>query len=510
VNAEVVIRVDSSSRLGTGHVMRCLTLADALRRRSVQTTFLSRPLPGNLLSVIEQRGFACHPITSTPSDAERPNSDADANETRAFLAARSRKPQWLVVDHYALDASWERVIRRDVEHVMVIDDLADRAHDCDLLLDQNLLENSGERYRGKVPERATMLLGPRYAVLRPEYGEAHRRARIRSGPIKNVLIFFGGGDTTAITLDAIDAFTGLGRDDMTLDVVAPIGGEDRIRARTTGTRTIRVHGRLESLAALLEQADLVIGAGGTTSWERLCVGVPSLVITIAENQRAIAAELHRRELIRWLGDAGQLQPGALNTALEELTTHDLSPEWSERCLAVIDGNGVERVCDSMLALPGAPIAIRAAERRDEALLLEWANDQVTRANAFSPDTIDAATHARWFAARLADPARCRIFIIEANGIAVSQVRFDARPDAWWISYSAAPEVRGRGFGRRALELALSELSRLHPGATVVGEVKLGNRASSRVFESLHFTRRVDVDREIYTRSVAAPERTAVQ
>jgi len=192
----LVFRTDASLTIGSGHVMRCLTLAEALRTRGAQCFFVCREHPGNLLELIRKRGFeacALHLNTSCAAaatvDAERPTAHAawlgahwrtDAAQTLA--ACGGSDVDWLIVDHYALDARWEAELRPACRKLMVIDDLADRNHDCDLLLDQNLVAESDARYQQRVPPGCTLLLGPRYALLQPLYRELRPQARLRPGP----------------------------------------------------------------------------------------------------------------------------------------------------------------------------------------------------------------------------------------------------------------------------------------------------------------------------------------
>ena len=480
----VAFRTDASTTIGIGHVMRCLTLADALKSYGVESVFIHRDLPGNLAPIIRERGFEVRLLAVGEDDA---------------AATIAEKPSWVVVDHYAIDRRWESSVRNATDRVMVIDDLADREHDCDVLLDQNLVSGMERRYDGKVPTGATRLLGPTYALLDPIYAAHRSHARERSGAVRRILAFFGGGDNTELTLRAVDAFIALDRNDITLDLVVAGAGVEMIQGRVANHGNIELHGRVSTLVPLIERADLFVGAGGSTTWERLCLGLPSLVVTIAENQRPIAAELDRLGLVRWLGSAAEVSSDDIRAALTHIVESGLDPEWSRRCLEVVDGKGVERVCHSMLAQADDVLQVRPVRADDKWRLLEWANDRTTRANAFSTAPISADAHERWFKARIGNPSSARIYIVETTrGIPVAQVRFDRDDDRWLIDYAVAPHLRGRGFGRSALNLSLTEFFRAEPSAKVVGEVKSTNVASCRVFESLGFARSATGDRLTYT------------
>ena len=309
---QIVFRTDASPTIGTGHVMRCLTLAGALVEKGAEVSFICREHAGHLCDLIEAQGFRVYRLPAPDSDFEAGRTPAhaawlgatwqeDAGQTGAVIKTLGARPDWLVVDHYALDSRWERALRPLVGRIFVIDDIADRDHDCDLLLDQNLFADMQTRYADKVPADCRLLLGPEYALLQPIYAELHDRIPPREGPIRRILISFGGADRDNLTGRALVAFLGLNRPDIDVDVVisgsSPYASE--IRALVAGRTNIHLHSNLPTLAPLMTRADLAIGAAGITSWERLCLGLPALVVTLAENQRPFAEELQPLWLVRW-------------------------------------------------------------------------------------------------------------------------------------------------------------------------------------------------------------------
>jgi UDP-2,4-diacetamido-2,4,6-trideoxy-beta-L-altropyranose hydrolase len=274
----------------------------------------------------------------------------DATDT--IHALSNQMCDWLVVDHYALDFRWESALRPSVGRIMVIDDLADRVHDCDLLLDQNLVAQMRTRYTDKVPANCGMLLGPKYALLQPIYADLHNCISPRKGQIRRIFIFFGGVDGDNLTGHTLAAFLHLNRKDIDVDVVITANSPhaEAIRRQVAGEGHIHLHSDLPTLALLMIKADLAIGAGGATSWERLCLGLPTLVVTLADNQRPIADELSQRDLIRWLGHLYTVEQTTIAQVLGELIQQGLDESWSQRCLAVIDGNGAKRVCAVQIRL----------------------------------------------------------------------------------------------------------------------------------------------------------------
>ena len=352
----VVFRVDASGVIGTGHVMRCLTLADSLRSRGGQCVFVTREHDGHLGGLIRGRGFEAIVLPLEPAIAPTTGGyghwlgggwEADADATLAAFAGR--RPDWVIVDHYAIDERWERRVKPHCHRLAVIDDLADRDHDCDLLLDQNAVAGAEERYAGRVPGSCHLMLGPRYALLQPKYAELHANARTRGTEIRRVLVYFGGVDAKDITGLAVDALLALDRPDIAVDVVVePTHPRARSLAeRVAGHANFTVHGRLPTLAPLMLAADLAIGAGGATTWERCCLGLPTLVITIADNQTAAAAELHRQGLIRWLGRHSDANSEALREELKRLLGEGIADTWSKKCSELVDGRGASRVVDEL-------------------------------------------------------------------------------------------------------------------------------------------------------------------
>lgn len=304
----VVFRTDASVQIGTGHVMRCLTLAEALRKGGAECLFLCRPHEGHLIQLIAERGHRVKTLPAlSPGWTPKPapphaawlgvDQAADAADALRALEGE-RRAAWLVVDHYALDREWQTALRPACERLMVIDDLADRPHDCDLLLDPNIGRDEAD-YEGLLPDSARMLLGPGYALLRPGFA-VHRSASLarRAQPVlRRLLVTLGGVDkdnTTCRVLDALDN-AGLPKA-LEITVVmgphAPWLGQVRARAETM-RRPTRVLVGVSDMARLMTESDLAIGAAGSTAWERCCLGLPTIQLVLAENQRKIAEALER-------------------------------------------------------------------------------------------------------------------------------------------------------------------------------------------------------------------------
>lgn len=355
--AAIAFRVDASPQMGIGHLMRCLTLADALCREGAHVRFISRHLPQHLHDRLLAHGHESvhlHSAPAAPGSDDGPHAHllgtsaaADADGTRGAL--QDRFWDWVVVDHYALGAAWETSVRSSARRILAIDDLANRPHTCDVLLDQNHLPDGGARYGGLLPEGCRALIGPTYALLRPEYRGYRPRLRPRPGPARRVLVFFGGTDPQKMTELALRACSLPELRHLALDIVCGNDPERRawLETQAQARGGVTIHGPRPHLADLMAAADLALGAGGSTTWERMCLGLPSLVITLADNQVAVADWLASEGLIRLVGDAATVTVEAVRDALVEALPRDRHLASIEKGMALSDGCGVARVVSAL-------------------------------------------------------------------------------------------------------------------------------------------------------------------
>jgi UDP-2,4-diacetamido-2,4,6-trideoxy-beta-L-altropyranose hydrolase len=349
--------------MGTGHVMRCMTLAKALRQGGAAVLFVSRESTGHLCDYVKEEGFAvCRlPHDGAMAMAMSERSDyarwlkarpvQDAVETGLAIAAANLPVDWLVVDHYALDWNWERAMRPFTRNIMVIDDLADRHHDCEMLLDQNLYENMKIRYDGRIPPHTVKLLGPEFALLRPDFGELRRHARARKGEIKRILIFFGGCDLSNETSKAIEAVALNRRAEITADVVIGVNNPDReaIEAAAARLPSVKCHFNVSNIAKLLNEADVCIGAAGGTTWERCCLGLPAMVVTVADNQVEATRWLHENSILYYIGEHSRVSAKDIAETLDLFYGNsDLVRRYSENSMSLVDGMGVQKCVDIIL------------------------------------------------------------------------------------------------------------------------------------------------------------------
>lgn len=449
----IAIRTDASPQIGTGHLARCQSLADALARRGALVRFVCRHLTEGAAERLQAAGHAVARVGGAGEPDELPHSawlggaqSEDAARTRAALADFA--PDWLVVDHYALDARWARALRTVAARIMVIDDLADRDHDCDLLLDQNLYADMDARYARRLPPAAQRLLGPRYALLRPEFAAV--RGRRRDGEVRRVLVFFGGVDAANQTGRVIALLARALRGSVGVDVVIGAAHPHRAGIESVCAQSgYRCHVQTNRMAELMAEADLAIGAGGTAVWERCCAGLPALVWPVADNQQvqvSIAADAGLLHAPLGVADDDE----ALVRQIAALCdSPGLLRALSSAGAAAVDGAGVARVCRAMGC---SGVVIRRAGAADSDALLAWRNRESVRRVSRNAEPIPRAVHEAWLTDTLTRADR-RLLVGERDGVPVGVVRFDLAGDEAEVSIYLAPGEHGAGAGSDLLAAA---------------------------------------------------------
>jgi len=446
---KIAFRVDASVQIGTGHVMRCLTLADELTQRNAQIRFVSRHLPEYLANLLEAKGYELARLDSAENDADLDELThahwldcSQAQDAKACITALSdRAWDWLIVDHYALDSRWESRLRQSARKILAIDDIADRRHDCDMLLDQNFYADMNTRYAGKVPDHCRLLLGPRYALLREEFRQLREQVESRKGPVHRILVFFGGVDADNYTGRAIQALTDRGVADMHVDVV--IGAQHPCREAIEAACLrdhFTCHVQTNRMAELMAAADLSIGAGGGATWERCCLGLPTIAIGTAENQRRQVADAAAEGLV-YAPDLKHEFDSVIGNHIRSLIENScLRQLISRNAMQAVDGRGVLRVVASMGC---GGIVMRTAMADDSERLFSWRNDPAIRAVSRNSDFINWEDHSRWFASLLNDPNKV-LLIGQRDGVPIGVVRFDIQNHRAEVSIYLVSGITGCG------------------------------------------------------------------
>ena len=459
-SGRVAFRVDGGISTGAGHVVRCLALAERLRSLDWEVHFVCRAHEGHFGAQIAEGGFALHLLPATDASPEQHDRASelrwlgaswqhDAAQTAELLAVL--RPAWLVVDHYGIDARWEEAQLAHAGQILAIDDLADRPHIANLLVDQNL-QPDAHRYRDRVPPACRKLLGPHYALLRSEFAAQAARARHRGGPVKRILACVGGADPKNVlpTVVAAWAALGPGRPHLDIAVGAQTPNLARLRELCRAHDDCSLHVEAENMAELVHEADLLFCAGGSINWERCCLGRPAVLTQIASNQADNLRLLTRARTGVSVGDAQQLDADSLTAVMRRVIARpSLLRRLGERSARLVDGRGAVRVA---IAMSAESLRLRPATAGDGEAAWAWRNAESTRRYFTDPRPIPLHEHLAWWRGAIAAGDRT-LMIAQLGATAVGVVRLDRAPDRFTVSNYVDPALTGLGLGTRIIEAA---------------------------------------------------------
>jgi UDP-2,4-diacetamido-2,4,6-trideoxy-beta-L-altropyranose hydrolase len=477
----LLIRADASIAIGTGHVMRCLALAQAWQDAGGVACFAMSQSTPAIQARLQAESCASLAVSCPAGSME------DASQTIAF--ARVNPVAWIVVDGYQFNAEYQRALKAAGFKVFFLDDYGHASHySADIVLNQNVTANDA-LYASREPY-TQLFLGPLYCLLRREFSawSDWKREIVPLG--RRVLVTMGGSDPERLTSRAVDALARTKVDG--LDVTVVVGGSahypelERSDVKATSIHpgmNIRVLKDVTNIAEWMAWSDVAISSAGTTCWELCLMALPALLVDVAENQTALAQELHRRGCAIHLGGPDDFTAEKLTEQLQMLlNSSETRRAISLRCRGLVDGRGATRLTSAMRAR----LQLRAAQPRDSHLLWEWANDPQVRENAFSGTPIPWEQHELWFADKIKN-SDCVIFVAEDDqGRPVGQFRVDWRSDEGEIDVSIVSECRGKGYGSALIDLGVNRAFAAK-GQRLHALVKIGNQASRRAFEQAGFT-----------------------
>ncbi|WP_442602621.1 UDP-2,4-diacetamido-2,4,6-trideoxy-beta-L-altropyranose hydrolase [Paenibacillus sp. KN14-4R] len=332
----ICFRVDATVAIGTGHFMRSLTLASILIENNHRVTFITKAIPHALLEEAYNRQVEIFHIYEGCDDAEA---------TIDTILTTRLELDWLVVDHYGIDKTWEEKIRPYTKRVMVIDDLANRPHECDLLLDQNYYTNLTTRYNGLVSDGCKTLLGPEYALLRNEFSLIPKNIRLKEFPAFKVLVCFGGSDPTNETtkvLNALECYSNLNID-VVIGSIHP--SKDNIVEYCNRKNNVNLYIQTDRISQIMATANVAICSVGSMTWERLCVGLPGITIAVADNQIEIARSVAELGIDNYLGISDEVDGLDIVKELDSLiSSKDRLKSLSDLAMSIVDGQGANKVC----------------------------------------------------------------------------------------------------------------------------------------------------------------------
>ncbi len=477
----LVVRADATVALGTGHVMRCLALAQAWQDQGGGCVFvLAEPNPA-VAERLRAEGIEVVTLPASPGSAE--------DAAQLIELAREKQASWVVVDGYHFCAEYQRALKDAGLKQLFVDDSGHAETYCaDLVLDQNAHARESF-YRHREPN-TRLLLGTRYALLRREFAPWRDWKREIAPVGRKVLVTMGGSDPENVTSLAIHALRRVKVPEV--EAVVVVGGSNTNleaieQAVLRSALPIKLQKRVTKMAELMAWADVAVCGAGTTCWEMCLLGLPAILIDLAANQRPVAAELDRRGAAIHLGPSRELSIAEVAGKLEWiLTSEEPRAAISERGRELVDGRGAARV---VAAIRGGTLHLRRAESSDCRLIWEWANDPEVRAASFTQARIAWNQHTDWFARKLGEPACVMLIATDENGKPLGQVRCDetSKGEAQ-IHVSIAKERRGSGQASNLIDLAAqslfaeSRLERLHAW------IKPDNHASTRAFEMAEFVR----------------------
>jgi UDP-2,4-diacetamido-2,4,6-trideoxy-beta-L-altropyranose hydrolase len=345
----VLFRVDSSRAIGSGHVMRCIRIAQLLTKQNVNCIFVCRNLSGNSTSLISDKGFKVMMMSDDiENDNLKVNWRKDAMHTGQIL--ENTEVRTLVVDHYNLDKKWEDYQRKFCKRIMVIDDLDNREHSADILLDQNLFPDMEKRYTNNLNSNCKKFIGLEYAFLDPEFVSQRKVLKKHKGVIETIFIYFGNTGSSNILRRVLNIFINNSLIDFDLNIIFSGDPSERDRiVRLVGKYSfMKLLDPQPNLAKLISSSDLSIGAGGSTTWERIYLGLPSIVITVADNQIECSEYLNSLGLIWLIGHQDEVSDKQIVKSIKEVIFERNLEKNSYECLSMPIGTKSELVIDQIL------------------------------------------------------------------------------------------------------------------------------------------------------------------
>lgn len=483
----VLIRADASPTIGSGHIARCLTLARVLRKQGSHVAFACRRLPGHRLDALQEEGFETFALPERYAEEDPQQAiesmlpwQADIDALDVLLDGHEGF-DWIIADHYGLDHHWQTAARRWASRIAAVDDLATRRYSVDLLLNQNL-SGLSEHYAPLLPDGCRTLLGPRFAMLREEFIcpaiEIKPKAR-------RVLVNFGGFDAAMQTHHAMLALADF--PELEVDFVA--GADNPAWAQMQALAETRPNWRLHSFVSDFHQrmteADLFVGAGGGTSWERAALGLPTICIAVSNNQHANGEVMAAAGAHVFLGAREQVSVEQLRQAIGLVVNNVyLRQSLAERSRQLVDGRGALRVA---VALAGAVLKVRSATLDDAQLLFDGRNAEVVRRWSLDAGVIDWKQHLDWLTASLRNPQRL-LLVAEGDDGPVGVLRYDLRGFDAEVSLYLLQGRFGLGWGGALLARGEAFASAHWPQmSAITAQVLPANQASLNVFRDAGFT-----------------------
>tara|TARA_Y100000590_G_scaffold18275_1_gene21764 strand:+ start:26574 stop:28067 length:1494 start_codon:yes stop_codon:yes gene_type:complete len=483
----IAFRVDRSKEIGSGHFYRCLNLAKVLKSKKEKIRFIFQK---NYFSrenkkILLKNKIKFNEINFKNSDlSKKKKLKEDSSQTTKIL--KKNKIDLLVVDNYKINYSWEKTVKKTVKKLFVIDDLANRKHFCDILVDQNYLHNFEKRYNKYLNKNCKTYLGPLYTILDPKFLKNKIRIR-KDKKVKNIFIFFSGTHKPKIVNIFYKILNKKKFKKIKINFIIGNSFKKNNKLNKNKNKNFKIYTSSNNFVSLMKKADLAIGAGGTNTWERLFYGIPSLVTCLSENQRLTCNYLNKKKLIQYLGYHKFLKARLIEKKIvRAIQNINFLRKNSLIGRSIVDGKGSFRISEVISPSLEKNLTLRKAKADDCIDYFNWANDPHVRFNSFKSKKIKFLKHKKWFYEKIKSK-NSFLFVLEANKLPIGQIRFDRNKDNMLIDYSLDSIVRGRGWGSKLITLGLNKIRRIKP-SLILAKVKSSNHPSISTFLKLGFER----------------------
>jgi len=471
--------VDASEEIGLGHFSRCFNFAIHLKKINHKVFFY-----GQKFSQAARKKLLDSNI-----------SFFESNFLDIVFAKKIRskiKPEWIIYDNYEFNAIYESQLSSVYSYSCVIDDLANRKHNCEILIDQNFVKNYKNRYNGLVGKSTKLLLGPTYALIGESYKKAQLESDSKHTSTKNILISFGSSDQTNATSKSLKAFLKLDPDKYSATVVLSRNSDsyEKLREKINLTNNVTLKSDLQSLATEIKLADLVIGNCGVSALERISLGKYSIVLTLADNQKPMAEYLNHKKVIHWLGDNNKVNEESIFHAIQnafKLISKKTFKDSINSFKKQVNINGVDSLTREIIRVSNQKLSFKEVDFDDADLLLNWANNSDTRAKSFNNSSISMDEHILWLRKKILDT---RVFFLIAyrNEIPIGTIRFEkfSSHHKFEIHYTVSPNYRSMGYGKKIVREGIQYLIKNRECNGFAAKVRSTNLASIKIFGDLGF------------------------
>ena len=497
--ATIVFRVDAATRIGIGHVMRCLTLAKKLLPTHNDIVFLCKQHHGNLIAYIAQQGFQVHALSAPRQPIDNIADESlwlgchyqeDANECLQVLT-NYPNVDLLIVDHYSLDHHWQTLMKARCKKVMVIDDLANRQHQCELLLDQTL-GRKAQDYQALVPKHCQLMLGEQYILLRDEFVQLRSKAQQQRVTVKHknhIMLSMGGSDPDNITQKILNDLLILKKSSPQLQLTIVVSSSyPFLKALQTLTKNqpwITLAINPQSMAEIMLGADIAIGSSGATAWERCCLGLPTITLISAANQQKIAVMLASAGAAINLGHYQQLSQEKLFQALQKLREDaNYYLNMVEQSFACCDGLGATKTANKIFLSINNQVSLLPATKQHAKVIFTWQSNPRVRKYLRNTKPVQWQEHINWLSTILTDP-NIYLFLIKLNETPVGTLRLDKiNNQQWEISIIVDPNYQGKNIALKAIQ----QIPKTFKADGIIAEVHPDNHASHKLFTAAGFTK----------------------